>query len=277
MTTLEASLEARAARLTHDHPRAVVCRRTAAWLWGLDVLPPGSTQYDWRIELLVPPGTELDHPGCEVIEAELPPDHVVERSGIPLTTLPRTALDCARWLPRREAVAALDQFVRRGVNPDDLATMAAGLAQYRRSKRVQSALDLTDPGAESPAESWTRVTIVDAGFPRPRTQIPVMGPHGDWIYVDLGYADLRVGLEYDGERHHSGPLARAHDEHRRRWLADQMDWHVIPVTRDFLTYPTPYLEALLTSMLQRGWDPPTETIDDIATRLFRLQNPIRGS
>jgi len=269
------SLKARAADLAKAHPQAVIGRRSAAWLWGLDVLPPGSSPSTWRIELLIPPPAGLDDPTCDVIEADLPADHITERSGIPATSFSRTALDCARWLPRREAVAALDQFVRRGVNPADLATMAAQLPRYQRSKRLRQALDLTDPGAESPTESRARVTLIDAGFPRPRTQIPVMGPRGDWVYIDMGYEDLRVGLEYDGEKYHSGAQARAHDEHRRRWLADQMDWQVIPVARDFLTYPTPYLEALLTAMLERGWDPPTETIDDIATRLFRLQNPIR--
>ncbi|MBO2451066.1 hypothetical protein J4573_28480 [Actinomadura barringtoniae] len=269
------SLNTRAAHLIERHPQAVIGHRSAAWLWGLDVLPPGSLQSDWRIELLVPPGTALYDPTCDVVETDLPEHHTTQRAGIPVTSLSRTALDCARWLPRREAIAALDQFVRQGVNPADLAAMAAPLARYKRSKRLHQALDLTDPGAESPNESRARVTIIDAGFPRPRTQIPVMGPHGDWVYIDMGYEDLRVGLEYDGEKHHSSTAARAHDEHRRRWLASHMNWQVIPVARDFLTYPTPYLEALLAAMLEHGWDPPSETIDDIATRLFRLQNPIR--
>ena len=129
-------------------------------------------------------------------------------------------------------------------------------------------------GAQSPGESWTRVIVIDAGFPRPATQIPVMGPNGVRVYVDLGYADLRVGLEYDGERHHSGAAARDHDERRRRWLRNEMRWEIIPVSRDVLSRPVPYLEALLTAMLTRGWTPGDATMETITARLFRLSHPI---
>ncbi|MFG2000800.1 hypothetical protein ACGFNU_16810 [Spirillospora sp. NPDC048911] len=271
VTSLRARAEAMSPLLPPD---AVIGRRTAAWIWGLDVLPPGTNQSAWKIELLVPPGSEADHPGCESFEGKLPPEHVTVKSGVRVTTPTRTALDCARWLPRREAVAALDQFLRDGVDLASLTEMAAP-AGYRRSKLLRAALDAADPGAQSPGESWTRVTVIDAGFPRPRSQIPARGPHGACIYVDLGYEDLRIGLEYDGERHHSGPAARARDEHRRRWLRDELGWEIIPVFRDFLARPTPYLEALLTAMLNRGWSPPNETMDTITTRLFRLRNPIR--
>ncbi|WP_192809943.1 type IV toxin-antitoxin system AbiEi family antitoxin [Actinomadura rudentiformis] len=254
-------------------PHVVIGRRTAAWIWGLDVLPPGTGQAGWKVELLVPPGAEVDLPGCESFETRLPLEHVTEEAGVRVTTPARTALDCARWLPRREAVAALDQFLRDGVDPASLAEMAAP-SGYRRSKRLSAALDAADRGAASPGESWTRVIVIDAGFPRPRTQVPVRGPHGAWVYVDLGYEDLRVGLEYDGERHHSGTAARDHDERRRRWLRDEMGWEIIPVTRDLLDRPAAYLEALLTAMLNRGWSPSDETMDTIATRLFRLNHPV---
>ena len=97
-----------------------------------------------------------------------------------------------------------------------------------------------------------------------------MGPHGEWLYVDLGYPEFRVGLEYDGERHHTGPEARAHDARRRRWLAQEMGWEIIPVTKDFLYRPAPYLEALLTGLLQRGWEPDHATMEQIAARLALL-------
>ncbi|MDL4774473.1 MULTISPECIES: hypothetical protein [Thermomonosporaceae] len=107
------------------------------------------------------------------------------------------------------------------------------------------------------------------GFPRPQTQVPAMGPRGERLYVDLGYEAFRVGLEYDGERHHTGRANRARDERRRRWLATEMGWEIIPVTKDFLARPVPYLEALLTALLQRGWNPDGTTMDHIATRLSR--------
>src|SRR4051812_12712503 len=47
-------------------PTGTVCRRTAAWLWGLDVLPPGRKSHDWPVEILVAAGERMPvrRPGC---------------------------------------------------------------------------------------------------------------------------------------------------------------------------------------------------------------------
>src|SRR5690606_315066 len=103
-----------------------------------------------------------------------------------------------------------------------------------RQQAVREVIRLGDRGAASPGESWIRVAVVRTGFPRPDTQIPVMGRHGRWLYVDLGYPEFQVGLEYDGERYHSGRRARTHDARRRDWLAKEMGWEIIPVTKSFL-------------------------------------------
>lgn len=296
-----ASLVARAAALSSLLPEDVVMvRRTAAWIWGLDVLPPGVDEADWDIEWAVLAGTGyrsavptssplasspspdpstdsggslLSSNGASLAGARsvmVPADHVVEEAGVRITSLTRTALDCARWLPRYEAVAALDQFLRRGVGPEELTKMARALPGYRGNKRLREVIRLSDRGAASPGESWTRVAVVKSGFPRPEAQVPVMGPHAKWLYVDLGYPEFRVGVEYDGERYHSGRTARAHDERRRAWLAREMGWEIIPLTKHFLRRPAPYLEALLTAMLHRGWTPDDATMERLALRLARL-------
>ncbi|MFD0687206.1 hypothetical protein [Actinomadura fibrosa] len=268
-----ASLASRAALLSRLLPaEAVVARSTAAWIWGLDVLPPGVDQADWDVELITPAAPAHGPAPITPETVRLPAGHVRQEGDIRLTSLPRTALDCARWLPRIAAVAATDQFLRRGVLPDELTAMAREIPGYRGNRKLRETLRLADRGAASPGESWTRTTIVTAGFPRPCTQIAVMGPRGQPLYVDLGYPEYRVGLEYDGERHHTGARNRAHDERRRRWLAREMDWEIIPVTKDFLPRPAPYLEALLTALLQRGWCPDDATMDRIATRLRTLSH-----
>ncbi|WP_067828840.1 hypothetical protein [Actinomadura kijaniata] len=264
-----ASLTERARAISGLLPEGcAVARRTAAWIWGLDVLPPGVSAMECDVDLVLAPGPMP--PGRDPRWTELPDDHVVERDGVRVTTLARTALDCVRWLPRRDAVAALDQFLRRGVSEKELRAMARILTGYRNNTRLSALLGLGDGGAQSPGESWVRLITMDAGFPRPRTQIPIPGPNDELLYVDLGYPDYQVGLEYDGEEHHTGRRARAHDAARRRWLKKERGWNVIPVTKDFLPRPGPYLEALLTTLLQRGWEPGDDTMDRIATRLARL-------
>ncbi|MEU8803131.1 hypothetical protein [Spirillospora sp. NPDC048819] len=157
------------------------------------------------------------------------------------------------------------------MSTDELTTMARTLQGYRGNKRLREIIRLGDRGAASPGESWTRVAVMKTGFLRPQTQVPVMGPRGRWLFVDLGYSEFRVGLEYDGERHHADSADRAHDARRRDWLAKEMGWEIIPVTKHFLYRPAPYLEVLLTALLQRGWKPDDVTMDRIAARLASLR------
>ena len=43
---------------------------------------------------------------------------------------------------------------------------------------------------------------MDNGFPRPATQIPVPGRNGRTrYYLDMGWEDIMVAVEYDGEHH----------------------------------------------------------------------------
>lgn len=286
--TIRPLLDGRPRRLADVLPAgAVIARATAAWLWGLDVLPPGARPGERELDLILPPetaptdtGTDTGtavgtgagtDAGLDARWAPLPPEHVTTRDGVRLTTRTRTALDCARWLPRLDAVAALDQFLRAGVSEPELRAMARDLPGYQGNRALAEVLRLGDRGAASPGESWTRVLMIRAGFPRPRTQIPVPGPHGERLSIDLGYEQWKVGLEYDGERHHTGRRARAHDDHRRRWLRGQ-GWQIIPVTKDVLARPAPYLEALLIALLDHGWHPDDPTMDRLATHLARLRN-----
>ncbi|WP_051712680.1 hypothetical protein [Spirillospora albida] len=270
------SLETRAAALSRLlPPDVVIARRTAAWIWGLDVLPPGADAADWEIDLVTAAGENApDPPSAEC--AALPSGHIVEEGGVRLTSRHRTALDCARWLPRTEAVASLDQFLRDGIALEDLRRMARALPGYRGSTRLNEIMRLSDPGAASPGETWVRVAIIRAGFPRPATQVPVEGLYGGDFYLDLGYPEHRVGLEYDGERHHTGPRARARDGARRRWITRELGWDLISVTKDFRTTPAPYLEALLTALLHRGWTPDPPTLDRITANLTLLTRRPHG-
>ncbi|WP_019634224.1 hypothetical protein [Actinomadura atramentaria] len=251
---------------------ATVARRTAAWIWGLDVLPPGADPREPPLEVIGgaragPPAPPWNDPE----RVPLPAGHVAERGGVRLTTPARTALDCARWLPRADAVAALDQFLRRGATVAGLRDLARPLDGYRRSDRLRAVLRAGDAGAQSPGESRTRVLLVDAGLPVPATQIPVAGPDERYCYVDLGYERFRVGVEYDGERHHTGARSRAHDERRRRWLREEEGWEFITVTREVRYAPAPYVEAVVTALLRRGWNPPAAALDRVAARLAHLR------
>ncbi|MGH3390906.1 MAG: hypothetical protein ACRDOO_18730 [Actinomadura sp.] len=263
------TLALRADALGQLLPRHVVIgRRSAAWLWGLDVLPPGQRAEAWPVELLVPADrVPPRRPGCLGFSTDLPRSDVTETMDTRVTTVERTALDCARWLPRLEAVAALDQFLRRGVDQGTLARRARVLAGRRNARQLREVIALGDAGAASPPESWTRAIIVDAGFPRPVTQLRVPAPDSGSYFLDLALPEHLVAVEYDGEPFHSSPEDRRYDETRRAWIR-RLGWEIIVVTEaEVLGDVRPFFHALADVLLSRGWKPDDATLDLVMTRI----------
>ncbi len=120
-----------------------------------------------------------------------------------VTTPERTAFDLGRRGGRRAVVARLDSLARAtGFKVDDVLHIAKCHPGARGLRKLETALQLVDPGAESPKESFLRLLLIDAGLPRPQTQIPVFGPDGSpFAYLDLGWEDRMVAVEYDGDQH----------------------------------------------------------------------------
>lgn len=94
--------------------------------------------------------------------------------------------------------------------------------------RVPSVLAQVDAGAESPQETKLRLTLIDAGFPRPQTQIPVRRPDGRRYFLDMGWPELMVAVEYDGEHHRTDRESFASDVARAEYLAS-VGWIIIRV------------------------------------------------
>lgn len=233
-------------------------------------MPRGWAESDWHIELVVPRKEQPPRrPGCRGYVTEFLSGDVTLVDGVRVTSLERTALDCARWLPRLEAVAALDQFLRRGVRTEWLHERALLLAGERFARRLREVISLGDGGSDSCGESWTRALLVDAGLPDPRTQVPVPGPNGGTLRIDLGLEEFGVGVEYDGAEHHSDPRDIAHDRSRRAWLR-RRGWLITAVTKDDIWGdPRPFLADVLDNLLSRGWRPGDDRLCDIMTRIQR--------
>jgi transcriptional regulator with AbiEi antitoxin domain of type IV toxin-antitoxin system len=125
------------------------------------------------------------------------------RGGLPLTTAERTAFDLARRGSIGNAVARLDALARAThVEPADVLELARGHPRVRGLRRLDRVLDLVDAGAESPKETWLRLLLIRAGYPRPQTQIPLLGPDGQPSYwLDMGWEDELIAVEYDGDDH----------------------------------------------------------------------------
>lgn len=151
-------------------------------------------------------------------------------AGMSVTTPARTAFDIGRRGPLGDAVARVDSLLaatRFAV--DDVVAMAGEHVGARGLGQLRRVLDLADAGAESPRETWLRLLLVGAGYPRPRTQIPVISPDGRRrYYLDMGWEERRLAVEYDGDHHRSDPVQFSRDV-RRLADVDELGWCLVRV------------------------------------------------
>ncbi len=159
-------------------------------------------------------------------------DEVAVLGGMAVTTAGRTAFDLARRGPVGQAVARLDALARATrVKAEDVQAVTMRHPHVKGLRQVDRVLDLVDPGAESPKETWLRLLLIEAGFPRPQTQIPVLGPGGYPLYhLDMGWEDMMITVEYDGAEHRERPRF-GKDLIRSEYLA-HVGWIHIRVVAD---------------------------------------------
>jgi len=145
-----------------------------------------------------------------------------------VTTPLRTAVDLARKYP--DDVAVLDALARAArLTVDELRTAAERYPGVLGIKRARETIALVDPGAESPRETWLRLLLIRAGFPKPVTQHPIHNEYGVLIgEVDLAWPEYEVAVEYEG-RHHMDPGQARKDIARIEEMIE-MGWLVIRVT-----------------------------------------------
>jgi hypothetical protein len=161
-------------------------------------------------------------------------DDVVEIENMAVATIQRTAFDLGRHLGRDAAVVHLDALARAtGLAAKHVVPFADRNKGARGVRRLRTALDLMDAGAQSPKETWLRLLLMDAGFPRPRTQIPVLDIHGDpFAYLDMGWDEVMVAVEYDGDQHRTDRVRYAWDVKRLRRIQDSGWLHIKVISED---------------------------------------------
>jgi hypothetical protein len=186
----------------------------------------------------------------------LKPDEVVTVDGIALTGPARTAFDIGRRtgsrLPSLQRLDALANATAVGI--DEVEAVIAAHPGVRGLNRLRRVLPLVDGGAESPQETRTRLVLIDAGLPRPQTQIKVYDGYGEFVArVDMGYRELRVGIEYDGSQHWTAPEQRQRDIDRH-WALVALGWVIIRVSADLLRYREATLVGRVqAAMYAAGW------------------------
>jgi hypothetical protein len=180
-------------------------------------------------------------------------DEVVAIGGPAVTSGARTAFDLGRHLPRRQALARLDALMRATpFSFEDVSVLAKRYRGTRGVRRLGEVLPLVDGGAASPKESWLRLLLMDAGLPKPTTQIPVNDGWRSVGVLDMGWEDYMVAVEYDGDQHRTDRRQFVKDINRLAVIAD-LGWVVIRVVAEHR--PGDIVSRVHQALIRRGYRP----------------------
>jgi hypothetical protein len=232
---------------------ALVTGPSAAFLHGLTALPatpvhlivPHEHRRRARAGIVIHIGTGLS-------------DDRDERQGVPVLRLDRVVSDLACTTHPPLALAVIDEALASLPELDRpafrrrLQERLDDRPDPRGTRIGRRLVDLATGRAASPPESWLMWCVVDLGFPVPEANLPVTGIDGEPLhYVDLGWRQLRIAVEYNGYSAHAGrevlDAARIEDLERRGWI-------VVIVEVDDLRSTARLEKELLEAFLRRGVD-----------------------
>jgi hypothetical protein len=170
--------------------------------------------------------------GVRCRQANLDAADITYVDGVHLTTPLRTASDLLRRLYRPYALAAADGFARAGlIDVHALEDFVARLKGYPGIIQARSLVHMIEPKAQTPGESWQRLRILDAGFPRPTAQLEVVDDFGGTYFLDHAYPEQLIGSEFDGREFHTDDRHRQHDRDRRDYLSTTQGWRWVNADR----------------------------------------------
>ena len=90
--------------------------------------------------------------------------------------------------------------------------------------------------------------LLDSGFPRPQTQLPV-GTELGLFFLDMGWEEFKVAVEYDGDQHRESRRQYVKDGRRIRAL-EAIGWIIIRVIAE--DQPADWLARAAAALRSRG-------------------------
>ncbi|GHJ51048.1 hypothetical protein Nm8I071_03550 [Nonomuraea sp. TT08I-71] len=230
-------------------PGAAIAGRSAAFLWGSDLLAR-----DAPVTVLLPRAARLrPHPRVHLVRSVLPDGDRTRFAGLPVTTALRTAFDLGRQGPRVDALVAVDALLhRRVVKLPALRAYSAAHPGWPGAALLREVLALAEPLSESPMETRLRLLLLDAGLGPLTAQHDVHDARGRFVArVDLAWPALRVAVEYDGDHHRE----RAHfrQDVARLNALRAAGWLVVRFTADdVLRHPRATIALVRQALCERA-------------------------
>jgi hypothetical protein len=213
-------------------PSAFASHTTAATLWGLEGFRPGEIHISTAARPRALERVSFHQVVCP------PPGDVQEIGPIAVSSPTRTLLELSARCPAELLEIALDDALRRRLT--SIARIrwrldkvgAKGRPGVRRLRQLATARHRT-PLPESALERRFLRMLSTKKLPPPALQYVVKDEDGFVARLDFAYPDLKVAIEVDGYRHHSGRLRWERDRARSNRL-EAAGWRVIRATSDQL-------------------------------------------
>lgn len=239
-TTVERLIDVAAAYATWMPAHHAFGGITAARLWGLPL--PTDWTADEPLVIARPHGSTRGRArGTRHISVDAPTLAFTEHRGLRMLAPVATALILARDLEHEHLVHVVDALLtgsrrypdlelarRPHATPARLADFVGRCAGLRGASALRAAAEDARVGVDSRFETITRRCIVLAGLPEPVVH-PLVVVDGVELHPDLGYPDLRIAVEYEGEGH-LDPKRWAADILRYEML-EAAGWIVVRITK----------------------------------------------
>ena len=163
-------------------------------------------------------------------------------SGLPVSTLMRTTVDCAFDLPAHDSICVVESALRAAARPSRYQysqsdrrveaarsqLQAAVIAQGRRAgaRRARAVVAMASPFAESPGESLLHWFVHALGLPAPRIQMAIEDTDNTHLYFpDEAWPEYRVLAEFDGQIKYKAPEDLWKEKQRQDALT-RMGWRI---------------------------------------------------
>jgi very-short-patch-repair endonuclease len=167
--------------------------------------------------------------GVRVQRGRCHPDEISELSGLLVSTPARTGFDIGRF----GTVTDVDALLKATrITVADIEAVAKRHRCAPGLRQLEHTLALVDVGAESPKETWLRLLLQRSGLPPVQTQIEVRDEFGGFVArLDMGWPELKLAVEYDGDQHRTDRKQYVRDMRRLEELT-RLGWVVIRVIKE---------------------------------------------
>ena len=206
----------------------------------VSVVVPSSPHHPHQ-ELPLPPGAQrLAY--LRRRHLTLPQKDITTVSGLPVSTLGRTAVNCAFDLPAHDSVCVVESALRAIARPSryqyaqssrrveaarhQLQAAIAAQGPRAGARRARTVVAIASAFTESPGESLLHWLVRALGLPAPRIQMAITDVHHSRLYFpDEAWPEYRVLAEFDGRIKYRAPEDLWQEKQRQDALT-RMGWRI---------------------------------------------------